>query len=212
MNDGAPAAHPSDELLKAYAAGWLARAASLCVAVHLERCEPCGVRLAAEEDAQAQFVEALPEAPMDAARLSELMAKLEAVAVQPAPRERTLGDVVLPQALLDARIGRRRWLRPGYWLAPLPEVRAERWRAYLLRLPAGQAVPVHGHRGQELICVLQGSFEARGAYAAGDFVEVSPEVEHSLQAGDEPCACLVASEGPLVLAGTAKLLRPVLPI
>jgi len=212
LNDGAPAAHPSDELLKAYAAGWLARAASLCVAVHLERCEPCGVRLAAEEEAQAQFVEALPEAPMDAARLSELMAKLEAVAVQPAPRERTLGDVVLPQALLDGP-HRPKALASSRLLA---RAVARGASGAMARLPAPPARGPGGAcpqtPGQELICVLQGSFEARGAYAAGDFVEVSPEVEHSLQAGDEPCACLVASEGPLVLAGTAKLLRPVLPI
>jgi putative transcriptional regulator len=101
---------------------------------------------------------------------------------------------------------------PGFRLAPIPEAQREGWRAYVLRIPAGQSVPHHGHSGPELICLLEGSFVEQGSYTAGHFLEIAPDVEHSLTSGNDGCACLVATKGPLVLRGSAKLLQAALPI
>ncbi len=215
MSAPSPAGHPSASLLAAYASGWISWSGDLCIRVHLGTCASCRAEVGKLELAEAEFVDALPEAPVTPETL-EIAAKLKGTQVEAhLPRKRpTLGDVRLPPALDSAAIGRRRWLAPGFWLAPLPDGRAEGWRTSLLRAPAGLRVPGHRHVGPELICVLSGAFlEDEQRYAAGDFVESAGHSEHSLSVTNEgPCACLIAHKGRLRWRGAAKILGPLLSV
>lgn len=69
----------------------------------------------------------------------------------------------------------------------------------LLHIPAGQAVPDHGHSGLEMTLVLRGAFrDQTDRFGPGD-VEVATEgFEHTpvAEAGED-CICLAATDAPL---------------
>jgi len=73
----------------------------------------------------------------------------------------------------------------------------------LLKIPAGTAVPDHGHRGTELTLVLQGAFkDEHDRFGAGD-IEVANEEMHHTPVAEEgmDCICLSATDAPLRFNG-----------
>jgi putative transcriptional regulator len=83
--------------------------------------------------------------------------------------------------------------------------------ARLLYIPAGQAVPDHGHRGTELTLVLQGAFsDASDRFGPGDLEIATEAMEHTPVAeGGMDCICLAATDAPLRFTGLVpRLLQP----
>jgi putative transcriptional regulator len=75
--------------------------------------------------------------------------------------------------------------------------------ARLLYIPAGAAVPDHGHRGTELTLVLQGAFvDETARFGRGD-IEIANEDMHHMPVADigEDCICLAATDAPLRFRG-----------
>mgnify|MGYP006175708817 CR=1 FL=1 len=83
--------------------------------------------------------------------------------------------------------------------------------ARLLYIPAGQAVPDHGHRGLELTLVLQGAFrDASDRFGPGDVEMADEAMQHTpvAEAGCD-CICLAATDAPLRFnALIPRLLQP----
>ena len=125
----------------------------------------------------------------------------------------SIDDIRLPLAAARAGLKRRRWLAPGLWAAQVKTQRTDGWRAFLLRVPAGTALPNHRHRGEELIAVLTGAFIDRERTEAGDFVETGAASPHGRKVTDDgPCVCLVAMQGRVEWRGLARLITTVLGI
>jgi putative transcriptional regulator len=81
----------------------------------------------------------------------------------------------------------------------------------LLHIPAGQAVPDHGHRGMELTLVLRGAFrDATDRFGPGDLEIADEDLAHKPVAEvGEDCICLAATDAPLRFAGfMPRLLQP----
>jgi putative transcriptional regulator len=101
---------------------------------------------------------------------------------------------------------------PGILYALL--LREDEGQLGLLRVRPGASVPQHGHRGSELICVLEGAFEdGAERYAAGDFSAAGDRHSHSQRAdAAQGCLCLIATHGRLRF-GTllARLWQPLMP-
>ena len=85
----------------------------------------------------------------------------------------------------------------------------------LLHIPAGQAMPDHGHRGMELTLVLQGAFsDGVGRYNRGDVDAETEKTWHApvAEAG-LPCICLTATDAPLRFTGfIPRMLQPLFKI
>lgn len=97
----------------------------------------------------------------------------------------------------------------GVRQAILPTSR--RASARLLHIPAGVAVPDHGHRGTELTLVLQGAFRDETArFGPGDLEIAGQELEHQpIAEAGEDCICLAATDAPLRFnALLPRLLQP----
>ena len=75
--------------------------------------------------------------------------------------------------------------------------------ARLLYIPAGCAMPDHGHKGMELTLVLQGAFQDDDDYFARGDVETADEHLHHtpVAAQGEPCICLAVTDAPLTFKG-----------
>jgi len=96
-----------------------------------------------------------------------------------------------------------KWRRVGGGVSQLILKTSNEASVRLLRIPAGTAVPNHGHNGTELTLVLQGAFvDEHDRFAAGD-VEIANEDTHHTPVAEEgmDCICLTATDAPLKFNG-----------
>src|SRR6056297_4290923 len=193
--------HLNDALLMAYSAGTLPEAFSLTVATHISMCDDCRARLGAFDSLGGAVLERTETEAMAEDSLAATMARIRDGAPV-ADRPRTPRRGVLPAPLCDyvgGDIDEVRW-RPigmGVKQAILPTSRDA--TARLLYIPAGAAVPDHGHRGTELTLVLQGAFaDEVDRFGPGDIEIANEDLDHTpvAEAGAD-CICLAATDAPL---------------
>ncbi|SDC63319.1 ChrR family anti-sigma-E factor [Ruegeria marina] len=192
--------HLTDTLLTAYAAGNLPEAFNLMVATHLSLCDSCRAQAEALEAVGGCLLTDCGPQAMTGDALAATFARIEAGSPVTTPRKRT--SAVLPQPLVDyvgGDVSTIRWKSIGMGVrqAILPTSSAA--SARLLFIPAGAAVPDHGHRGIELTMVLQGAFSDEvDRFARGD-VEIADEGLDHMPVADpgEDCICLAVTDAPL---------------
>ncbi|SFP36705.1 ChrR family anti-sigma-E factor [Tranquillimonas alkanivorans] len=209
--------HLTESLLMGYSSGNLPEAFNLVVAAHISMCDDCRARLASYDAVGGAVLDDTAPACLAADSFEQTLARIKGEApgrptisrpapgVLPAPlREYVGGDV-------DAI----RW-RPvggGVKQAVLPT--SQDATARLLRIPAGAAVPDHGHRGLELTLVLQGAFHDETDHFGRGDVEVAGEELHHTPTAEtgEDCICLAATDAPLRFrALIPRLVQPFLGI
>ncbi|WP_243645101.1 ChrR family anti-sigma-E factor [Rhodovulum euryhalinum] len=202
--------HLTDDLLMAYAAGNLPEAFSLVVATHVSLCDECRARLMEYEAVGGAVLDDAPECAMAEDSFAATMRLIDGMPaderIETSAMVRHDGNAVFPQPLRDYVGGDAeavRWKSLGGRIrqAVLPTSKEASVR--LLYIPAGMAMPDHGHKGMELTMVLQGAFEDdEGLYARGDVEVANEEMEHTPVAAPGPdCICLVATDAPLKFSG-----------
>ena len=208
--------HISDSLLMAYSAGQLPEAFNLVVATHLSLCDDCRVALGAFDAIGGALVEGGDEAAVSDAALDATLAMI--AAQKPIADVRLREHGIFPAPLADyvgGDLSAVKWrsLGMGVRQAILPTAKGASVR--LLHIPAGQAMPDHGHRGMELTLVLQGAFsDGVGRYNRGD-VDVETEKTQHTPVAEEglPCICLSATDAPLRFTGfIPRILQPLFKI
>lgn len=200
----------------AYAAGELPEAFALVVATHLSLCDACRAQSEAFEAVGGAVVEdgfaAMAEGALDAC-----LARLDGLPQAPrraVQRRRGLFPAPLAE-YVGGDVGAVKWRAVGKGVrqAILPTDRGA--TARLLYIPAGVAVPDHGHRGLEMTLVLQGAFsDETGRFGPGDVEIADGELEHLpvAEAGQD-CICLAATDAPLRFKGMVpRLAQPFLRI
>lgn len=192
--------HISDEMLIAYSAGTLPEAFALVVAAHVSMCDACRATLCAFDAVGGVVLERCAAAKISDGCLEATLARI-ARGDTPAPRA-CCKDAVLPAPVVDYVGGgldavRWRSIGGGVKQAILRTDRAA--TARLIYIPAGNAVPDHGHRGAELTLVLQGAFrDETDRFAPGDVETATEDLTHKpvAEAG-QACICLAATDAPL---------------
>ena len=203
--------HPSATLLQRHATGDLPQPVWIAVDAHIETCGQCAAVATAAEELEGRRLAEIAPVDLSPGVLDRLMASLAAPTVLPVPAARRLGDVDLPRAVVEAKVKARRWLAPGFWIAHVDASDDGDWRAFMLRTPAGAAIPAHRHHGPEMIAVISGALTDGQRYEAGDFAEIDKDDEHALRADPgQPCVCLIAVQGRFRWQGAARLLSPIL--
>lgn len=194
--------HISDPLLMAYSAGTLPEAFSLVVATHISLCDDCRARLMSFDAIGGALIED-EAADLADASVDAIMARITRLPQGEGPvRPPKPARSVLPAPLRDYVGGdladvKWRSIGMGVRQAILPTARDA--SARLLYIPAGQAVPDHGHRGMELTLVLQGAFrDSEDRFGPGDLEIATEELEHTpvAETGAD-CICLTATDAAL---------------
>lgn len=203
--------HLSENLLMGYAAGNLPEAFSLVVATHVSMCDECRASLAAYEALGGAMVADCGTEALSDGCLAAVMARLgQPLPVKPVPQPAG----ILPAPLADyvgGGLDRVTWRPIGMGVAQAILPTSKGATARLLHIPAGQAVPDHGHRGMELTLVLQGAFRDDSArFARGDVEIATAADQHTPVAeGGQDCICLAVTDAPLRFAGLLpRLLQP----
>jgi putative transcriptional regulator len=198
--------HLSDALLLAYSAGQLPEAFSLIAAAHISMCDDCRARAGSYDAVGGAMVESGAVAPLSEGCLAATMARIAGLEQDPkptAPRPNSPRQPsILPAPVRDyvgGDLAQVRWrpLGMGVRQAILPTARDA--SARLLYIPAGRAMPDHGHRGTELTLVLQGAFaDESDHFGPGDLEIADQSMDHTpVAAPGADCICLAATDAPL---------------
>jgi putative transcriptional regulator len=196
--------HTPDALLAAYAAGSLPPVFAMVVASHVSICGECRAALESHHAMGGAVLDTCAESKLSDGFKSNLMAQLdlpmEQAITRPAPQPMAKPHSVYPAPLMELLKNKPpRWRSLGLGMKQAILSADEGGSLRLLHIPAGQAVPDHGHNGMELTLVLQGSFsDETGRFARGDIEVADEDLEHTpvADAGD-PCICLAATDAPL---------------
>jgi putative transcriptional regulator len=116
------------------------------------------------------------------------------------------------RAYVGGDLDQVKWQRLGMGVrqAILPTSRGA--TARLLHIPAGRAVPDHGHRGMELTLVLQGAFHDEVEhFGPGDIEIATEDLQHTPTAEPgEDCICLAVTDAPLRFSSLLpRVLQPI---
>jgi putative transcriptional regulator len=197
--------HLSEQLLMAYAAGQLPEAFNLVVATHVSLCDECRAQAASFDAVGGAVLEGAETIALDDDALARALARIDGVQqeARPVARERA---GVFPAPLADyvgGDLGAVRWRRVGGGVKQAILPTGKDASARLLFIPAGTAVPDHGHRGMELTLVLQGAFvDSEDQFGRGDVEIAGEELEHTPVAlAGQDCICLAATDAPLRFRG-----------
>lgn len=208
--------HLSESLLLAYSAGTLPEAFSLLVATHVSLCDECRAQLAAFDALGGAVMEQDESAEMAPDSLDRVLARLDTPQrARPAAPSRA-GLFPAPLAgYVGGGVDRVKWRPVGMGVRQAILVKERDASVRLLAIPAGQAVPDHGHGGTELTLVLQGAFrDETGRYGPGDVEMADESLEHTPVAEPGPeCICLAATDARLRFKGLVpRLAQPFLRI
>ena len=195
--------HLPDHLLMAYAAGNLPEAFSLVVATHISMCDICRAVAESYDAVGGEMLEQAGVQDMSSESLTQVMARIAGESQEKprvAPAQATAA--VLP-APLRAYVGGDedaiRWRPVGGGVKQSILTMSNKASARLLFIPAGAAVPDHGHNGTELTLVLRGAFQDETDHFGRGDVEVADEDLNHMPVADigEDCICLAATDAPL---------------
>ncbi len=197
--------HLTDSLLLGYAAGSLPEAFNLVVATHVSMCDECRARLAAHEAVGGVVLESAEAVEMGHDSLGATLRLIAGGPKAPIRTERSRpprAEGFLPAPLagyVGGGIDAVKWraIGGGIRQAILPTSRDATVR--LLHIPAGAAVPDHGHRGTELTLVLQGAFrDEADRFGRGDIEVADASMDHRpvAETGSD-CICLAATDARL---------------
>ena len=196
--------HLTDALLMSYAAGTLQEGFGLVVAAHVSLCDECRARLESFEAVGGALMDDTGTADMSEDSLDATMALIDAA---PALRSRKIeADRVLPgpvQEYVGGDLSDVRWRAVGGGVRQAVLKTRDETKVRLLSIPAGAAMPDHGHRGLELTLVLKGAFrDEDDRFGPGDVEVATEHVSHTPIAEEgEDCICLAATDAPLRFKG-----------
>lgn len=197
--------HLTDALLMGYAAGTLPEAFNLVVATHISMCDTCRAALAEFEAVGGEVM--LDASPVDMAEdaLAAAMARISDAPRPEQPKSAPAGGL-FPAPLRDyvnGDLDRVKWRKIGGGVSQMVLKTDGGASVRLLRIPAGTAVPDHGHRGTELTLVLQGAFvDETDRFGAGDIEVANEDLNHTPVAEQgADCICLAATDAPLRFNG-----------
>jgi putative transcriptional regulator len=197
--------HLSERLLLAYAAGTLPEAFGVVVATHVSLCDECRAQTAAFDAVGGALLEGFESVYMEAGALERVLGSMRgpAPASAPAPLRAGGGFPEPLRSYVGDHAEAVRWRAIGGGVRQSVLRLSGQAQARLIRIPAGVAVPEHGHRGTEITLVLSGAYrDATARFGPGDVEVAGPEMEHQpIAEQGEDCICLAASDARMRFRG-----------
>ena len=203
--------HISDDLLMGYAAGILPQAFDLVIGAHVSLSDCARDRLCKYDSLGGVILENIDEIAVSDTCLDRTFTKISGMTSAPVKKRH---DGIFPPVLHDAVGGDDtavKWRALGRGVKQSILHTDEQGSVRLLLIPAGQAMPKHGHGGLEITLVLKGAYrDNETRFARGDVDIATKDTHHSPIADKgEDCICLIATDAPLRFHGVwARMAQP----
>jgi putative transcriptional regulator len=199
--------HLTDDILMAYSAGTLPEAFNLMVASHISLCDVCRAQAESFDAVGGELLDTSKSAhtSMTADSLAATFALIDAHPYETITMK-TRPKGVLPSPLQDyvgGDLESVKWRAIGLGVKQAVLPTSSDASARLLFIPAGAAMPDHGHEGIEMTMVLQGAFQDEDDYFACGDVEFADSDLHHTPIADihTDCICLAVTDAPLKFKG-----------
>ena len=202
-----------------YSAGGLSEAVNLMVASHISLCDTCRATVESYDAVGGALIGDSVSAPV-AMSDNSLEATLALINQSPVaePERPIYAPGVLPSPLQDyvgGDLESIKWRAVGMGVRQAILPTSKEASARLLYIPAGTAMPDHGHHGLEMTMVLQGAFVDDDEYFARGDVEIAGEETEHMPVADvgQDCICLAVTDGKLKFNSVLpRLMQPFLRI
>lgn len=194
--------HLNDAVLMAYAAGSLPEAFNLMAASHISLCDTCRAHAGSFDALGGEILDQDAGAMMSVSSFTNTMGLIDGGEIEVVAPKRRAGPGVLPQPLQEyvgGDLDSVKWTPIGMGVKQAILTTSKDATARLLFIPAGTAMPDHGHQGTEMTLVLKGAFEDEDGYFARGDVEIADSDLHHTPVADisEDCVCLAVADAPL---------------
>ena len=204
----------------AYSAGDLPEAVNLIVATHISLCDDCRAALDSYDAVGGAVLESCNSVSMSDDSLNAVLNMIQAQDSKIVEQDQTTPkkDKIVPAPLaeyIDGGLENVKWRSVGMGVKQAVLNTSSEASARLLYIPAGTAIPDHGHKGLELTLVLQGAFQDEDGYFARGDIEIASEDVHHTPVADisEDCICLAVTDAPLKFKGLVpRMAQPFLGI
>lgn len=205
----------------AYSAGDLPEAVNLIVATHISLCDECRAALDSYDAVGGAVLDTCDSVALSSDSLNSVLSMIHAQDNKVTDRDQELApvkDSVLPAPLAEYVAGgleNVKWRSVGMGVKQAVLDTSSEASARLLYIPAGTAIPDHGHTGMELTLVLQGAFQDEDGYFGRGDIEIACEDVHHTPVADisEDCICLAVTDAPLKFKGLVpRMAQPFLGI
>lgn len=200
--------HLTDDILMGYAAGTLPEAFNLMVAAHISVCDTCRAAVEAYDTLGGEVLERAPsnDVTLSDSSFADTLALIAGGPVNEIATVKPIADPVLPaplQSYVGGGLHDIRWKPIGLGVKQSILSTSKDATARLLYIPAGAAMPDHGHHGTEMTMVLQGAFIDDDDYFGRGDVEIADSGLHHTPVADvhEDCICLAVTDAPLQFDG-----------
>ena len=199
-----------------YAAGILPEAFSLVVATQMSISDEARARIASYEAIGGGILEDSDEAEMKPNAFQKALKEIDIpTEKRPLP---PMVEGIFPKPLqkyVGNDLNAIKWKNIGRGVRQAILKTDKHATARLIYIPAGTAMPNHGHNGLEMTLVLQGEFHDKEDFFARGDIEIGDENLHHTPtaSGNGPCICLAASDAPLKFTSLLpRLLQPLFKI
>jgi putative transcriptional regulator len=202
---------PSDETMLAYAGGTLSSAQRLVVETHLALCEPSRNWAGTLESIGGLLIDDITPVATSPGSLERVFARIDADAGNTETSVADTEIASLPEPLHRYPMTPWRKAGRGTMIRRVLTPEDGDHRVIMFKIDPGRKMLQHTHSGQELTCVISGSYSDEGGrYGPGDFEEADSEVSHQpIVDSDVPCICVVALTGKVKLEGfLGRLFQP----
>ncbi|MEM9575378.1 MAG: ChrR family anti-sigma-E factor [Pseudomonadota bacterium] len=194
--------HLNDAVLMAYSAGTLPEAFNLIVAAHLSLCDICRAQAESFDALGGEVLNQQPDMPVSGNCLSSTMDLIMGGEIEVPASANGQRRGILPKPIQDyvgGDLEAVKWKPIGMGVRQAILPTSKEASARLLFIPAGTAMPDHGHHGTEMTMVLQGAFQDDDEYFARGDVEIADSDLHHTPVADihEDCICLAVADAPL---------------
>lgn len=194
--------HLNDAILLAYSAGSLPEAFNLIVAAHLSLCDQCRAHAESFDALGGEVLDQHCETQMTMTSFADTLALIDGGAVIEMPKSKTAQQGVLPCPIQDyvgGDLDSVQWKSIGMGVKQAILPTSKEASARLMLIPAGVAMPDHGHAGTEMTLVLKGAFQDEDGYFARGDIEIADSDFHHMPVADihEDCICLAVADAPL---------------
>ncbi|MFK7763459.1 MAG: ChrR family anti-sigma-E factor [Roseobacter sp.] len=194
--------HLNDAVMMAYSAGTLPEAFNLIVAAHISLCDSCRARAESFDALGGELLDNSTDAEITGQCFSNTMDLIEGGPVIDVANLARSATGVLPGPIQDyvgGDLDSVKWKPIGMGVKQAILTTSKEATARLLLIPAGTAMPDHGHHGTEMTLVLKGAFKDDDGYFARGDLEVADSDLHHMPVADihEDCVCLAVADAPL---------------
>lgn len=186
----------------AYAAGTLPEAFNLIVAAHVSLCDTCRAHAESYDALGGEILDDDCSIAVSDDSLADTLALIDGGVVESVAPSSYNASSVLPgpiQSYVGGDLDSVHWKPVGMGVKQAILPTSKEASARLLMIPAGTAMPDHGHHGTEMTMVLKGAFQDDDEYFARGDVEIADSDLHHTPVADihEECVCLAVTDAPL---------------